>query len=293
MLGSFYALLAFFCMALFGILTKIALKEGSPLWVSFISYIAGAMLLLPYIARAEFGYLASNNYSFLFGRAFFGTLASFLYTLSIKSIPVVNGTLLFNTAPIFIPVLGTLFFQTKIAKSIWVAVSFGFLGVIVIIKPTAAIFTQTGDLMGIASGLSLAIAYLLMKRLVATDPVIRIIFYYLALGAVLQAPWLYLEETTPAFKSILYAISGGVALLTAQILLANAYRYALASEVGIYQYTSVIFVGLLSWLLWGIVPPTRDLIGIVLVIIAGVVIIRGGNQTQPSGNSHSKKTTSI
>ena len=177
--GSLYAVIAFFCMAVFGILTKMALQGGSVYWVSFIVYLTGTLSLVPFIVRkGGLNFLKSEHYYELIGRAIFGTIASFCYTISILYIPIVNGTLLFNTAPLFIPLLMTVFLKKKVEKSTWFAVLIGFVGIIIIIKPTEAIFTQTGNLVGLFSGFCLAIAYLLMKSLSGTDPNIRIIFYY-------------------------------------------------------------------------------------------------------------------
>lgn len=278
-IGSLYALVAFFCMALFGIATKIALEGGSAFWVSFIAYLAGSSTLLPYVLYKGLSYLKSDHYSFLLGRAIFGTIASFCYTISIHFIPIVNGTLLFNTAPLFIPLLSMFFLNTKISRNTWIAVVIGFIGIIVIIKPTLAIFTQSGNLIGVLSGICLAIAYLLMKILTSTDPGIRIIFYYLGIGTLMQIPLLFFSEL-PTKESCFYAAAAGLLLLSAQLALVTAYKYAQASQIGIYQYTSVAFVGLFNWMLWNSVPTWGDLLGIILVTIAGIIVIRSGNQAE-------------
>lgn len=274
--GSLLALIAFFFMALFGILTKLALESSSFFWASFVAYITATAVLLPYIAYMGPNYLQSDHYGLLIVRAIFGTAASFLYTVSIQFIPIVNGTLLFNTAPIFIPILSVIFLKSKISKSIWLAVALGFVGIVIIIHPTAALFTQTGNVVGLFSGIFLAIAYLSMKLLTNTDPGIRIIFYYLGIGALVQAPLLPFFDP-PDSIGFFYAAASGVCLLLAQICLVKGYRYASASEIGIYQYASVIFVGLLNWFVWGKVPPLWDGLGVALVAIAGILIIRKGN----------------
>ncbi len=271
--GSLLALAAFFFMALFGILAKSALESSSFIWASFIAYLTASLALTPYIVRQGLDYLKSEHYGLLLGRAIFGTLASFLYTVSIDYIPIVNSTLLFNTAPIFIPILSVIFLNMKISRTTWLAVVLGFIGIVIIIHPTAAIFTQTGNLLGLLSGIFLAIAYLLMKTLTNTDPGIRIIFYYLAVGTLIQAPFLPFFEI-PNLAGCVYALLSGLALLIAQMLLVTAYRFASASDIGIYQYASVVFVGIINWILWNNVPPAWDALGVALVALAGILIIR-------------------
>lgn len=275
--ASLLALTGFFFMAVFGILTKIALQDTSTIWVSFIAYLTGTFALLPYIFKKGFSYLKSDHYKLLFGRALIGTLASFLYSLSIHYIPIVNGTLLFNTAPIFIPILALLFLKVKVSNNVWLAVALGFLGITIIIKPTEAIFTESGNLIALLSGFCLAIAYLLMKLLTNTDPGVRIIFYYLGLGTLAQIPFLFFSPSWPSMDGILFALASGFSLCLAQISLVAAYKYANASEVGVYQYSTVAFVGVFDWLIWNVVPGWWDLIGILLVVMAGMIIIRSHN----------------
>lgn len=281
--GSLYGVAAFFCMAVFGIFTKIALQGGSAFWVSFIVYLTGTLLLLPFIVKRGIADLKSERYTFLIGRALFGTVASFCYTISMHYIPIVNGTLLFNTAPLFIPLLATLFLKDKIGRNTWIAVLIGFVGVIVIIKPTESIFTQPGNFIGLFAGMSLAVAYLLMKLLTATEPGVRIIFYYLGIGTLLQIPTLFFVDALPNMECIFFAILAGVLLLSAQMALVVGYRYAQASQIGIYQYSSVVFVGLIDWLIWGTLPTSGEILGAVLVAIAGIIVIRSGSKKNMEG----------
>lgn len=283
--GSLFGVAGFFCMAVFGIITKIALAGGSVYWVSFIAYLTGTLLLFPFIARGGLAALKSEHYGLLIGRALFGTVASFSYTLSMHYIPIVNGTLLFNTAPLFIPLLATIFLKDKVGRSTWLAVLLGFVGVMIIIKPTEAIFTQPGNFIAIFSGISLAVAYLLMKVLTNTDPGTRIIFYYLGIGTLMQIPMLFFSEV-PNHESVLYAILAGVFLLAAQMLLVHAYKYAQASQIGIYQYSSVVFVGLIDWLLWGTIPTAGEIIGAAIVALAGIIVIRSGHPMKTAIQKH-------
>lgn len=272
--ASLLALIAFFFQALFGIFTKVAIvKLESVIWVSFIAYFVSTFFLSLWILPKGISYLKSQQLPSLIGRATFGTISSFLYTISIHFIPLVNATLLFNAAPIFIPIFAILFWRAHIQTAVWLAVLMGFVGIIAIIKPTAAIFYDAGNLIGLTSGMTLAIAYLLMKSLTKTEPGLRIIYYYLGLGMLMQVPLLFFTTLTFSYEGLIYASISGLLLLSAQIALVNAYRFAEASQVGIYQYSTVVYVGLFEWLYWNNVPSTSEIIGFILVAFAGMIII--------------------
>jgi drug/metabolite transporter (DMT)-like permease len=274
--ATFFAITAFFCMAVLGILTKFSFEHGGPIWVSFITYVAASLLVTAFLLPQGITALKSQHYTLLIARAVTGTIASFLYMLSMRYISIVNSTLLFNTAPIFIPLLSMLFLKKSIKFKIWQAVILGFIGIIVIIKPNTNLFTDPGNLIGLASGIFLAIAYLIMKILTDTETGLRIIFFYFCIGMLIQIPLLYFPQELPALDSCLYAGCGGLMLFLAQLALVKAYTYAEASEVGVYQYSSVVFVALLNWLFWSNTPDLLDCIGFILVTVAGIIIIHDG-----------------
>jgi drug/metabolite transporter (DMT)-like permease len=90
----------------------------------------------------------------------------------------------------------------------------------------------------------------------------------------MQLPLLFFVNNFPSMPTLSYAISCGVFLMLAQLGLVKAYRYASASQVGVYQYSSIVFVALIEWLIWAKIPGSMDLVGFILVSIAGIVIIR-------------------
>lgn len=271
--GSLLAILAFFFMAVFGILTKTACEYGDPIWVSFITYCVAFLSTAILISPQGFATLRSQKYPYLIARGGIGTIASFLYMISMHYIPIVNSTLLFNTAPIFIPFISILFLKVVVPRNIWYAVLIGFIGIVIIIKPGPSILTDPGNLIGLASGISLAIAYLIMKFLTATETGLRILFYYFLIGVLIQIPLLAFAQTPVSYTLIGYASLCGIVLMLAQVGLVRAYIYATASEVGVYQYSSVVFVAIVEWLIWAKAPDLLDCAGFILVAIAGIFII--------------------
>lgn len=282
--GSLLVIIGFFFMAVFGIFTKIAYQNVSGIWVSYITYASATLFLLPVILEKGISSLKSDHYPYHFLRAAFGCSASFLYMLSMHYIPIVNGTLLFNTAPIFIPILAIFLMNEKISKCVWLAILLGFIGIIIIIKPNTEIFTQYGNLIGLASGVCLAVAYIMIKMLSATDPSLRIVFYYFFISLILQTPLLWIAGEFPPINEAIVAAFAGGALLMAQFFLVAGYRLAPVSKVGVFQYTTIVFVALLEWMIWGDMPPATDILGVFLVAIAGFFIIR--SRTDPSTTSH-------
>ncbi|CUI17774.1 putative EamA-like transporter family protein [Candidatus Protochlamydia naegleriophila] len=276
--GSSYALLAFFLMAIFGVLTKSASVEGSIYWVSLLTYATGLALMFPMVYKEGVEAFRTSHIGYHLGRVGFGLAASLLYTLSLREVPLVNATLLFNAAPLFIPILSLFMLKQKVSMFTWWAVLVGFIGIVIIIKPTASIVEHPGNVIGLASGISLAIAYVFIKMLSPTDSIERIVFYFFFFSTCIQLLFLpSFSDQPPSWHTIGFSLAAGIAFYYAQMSLAKAYEYATAPEVGTFQYSSVVFVGILDWMIWKQVPPISDLLGVLLVIVAGFLIMKNSN----------------
>jgi drug/metabolite transporter (DMT)-like permease len=93
---------------------------------------------------------------------------------------------------------------------------------------------------------------------------------------------LYWAGPFPDFNGVCFAIGGGISLALMQAFLANAFLHGETSKIGIFQYVSIVFVGIFDWIFWRVVPPAYTFLGVVLVVIAGIIIIRTNKLTIPS-----------
>jgi len=62
-----------------------------------------------------------------------------------------------------------------------------------------------------------------------------------------------------------------------QLLIILAYRYASATQLSPFNYTVVIFSGILGWVLFGSVPDALAVTGTVLICAGGILSIEAGH----------------
>jgi drug/metabolite transporter (DMT)-like permease len=67
-----------------------------------------------------------------------------------------------------------------------------------------------------------------------------------------------------------------------QFCVTAAYRYAPAREIGVYDYSQVLFSAILGVLVFGQVPDVLSLIGYVIIIGVGVVMFTMNRSQQPT-----------
>lgn len=272
--GSIYMIICFFFVALFGLFLKLAATaEGTTIWPTFLAYISAWVCMLVWTAKEGLSFLKPKRPFVIIWRALFGALATLLYVIALQRIPLVNATLLFNTTPLFIPLLALVFFRRRVPAIAWLSILVGFAGIIFIIRPREDIYSSIGDWIGLASGFSLAIAFIIVGILTRTEPLKRINFYFFLIGSLVFVPWLVFLPSLPSLPTFLWSLAAGGAFVLTQYFLVKAYSHAEPHEVGALQYSSVVFAGFFDWAIWHKVPTLFTFIGILLVIIGGALTI--------------------
>jgi len=73
-----------------------------------------------------------------------------------------------------------------------------------------------------------------------------------------------------SLSQLLLVLASSVCLLRFQFLLIRHYSYADSSSTGAFQYSSVIFAGLIGWVWFHQVPNLGVVVGTALICLGGV-----------------------
>lgn len=205
-------------------------------------------------------------------RGLFGLAAMYLFFFAIGRIRLADAVLLNYTLPLFMPAIERAWLREPIPRRLWPPLAVGFVGIAVILRPSSAFHPVA--LCALASALLAAVAQVGIRRLTATEPVTRIVFYFALIATVVSAlplPWTWQQPTPGAWIAL---IASGLLATAGQLLLTRAYAAAPAAQVGPFLYTGVVFSGLFDWLLWRVLPDAAFALGALLVVAAAVLTLR-------------------
>ncbi|MBZ0203792.1 MAG: DMT family transporter [Ignavibacteria bacterium] len=271
--GVISALTGLFFLSLIAVCVKLAGKTGAHLgWIVFMQYTAAFALALIISAKEKFRNVHSGILKMEIVRGAAGVTSFFCFAIAMAEIPMVDASLLQNTAPIFIPIIGMIWLKDAVDRRIWLGVLIGFIGIVLIIKPDGSLF-KPGDLIGLASGISLALGYVAMRVITKSDGFKTIIFYFALTAFVISLPVGIIFWSNPPIEGWLYSLASGVLLVSYLFMQQYSYKHAEPAKLSPFNYFVVIFVGLLDWWLFGHVPDLLTLIGIVTVSIGGIIAI--------------------
>jgi drug/metabolite transporter (DMT)-like permease len=229
------------------------------------------------------------------------------YYLAFPALPLAEAIVLFFTAPFLVTFLASPILGERIQLKAIVALIVGFTGVLVIMKPGFGFF-EPAALLSLLSAMTYALAMLFARKLGVSEPASVMAFYQNAvylLGAGLMAiifhgigptsaehpsivflvrPWLW-----PDALSFIMMAACGVIAAVAMSLLTHAYRTANASLVTVFEYTGMIWGPLWGFLFFAETPPLSTLIGMLLIMAAGLIVLLQPPQARsvqpaPAGN---------
>lgn len=251
-----------------------------------------AVPLLWALLLAEGGSLRTPHTGFLLVRGLLNLTSYTGYYLALAALPMASCVALFFTAPLFIAGLSVAFLKERVDLSRWLAVIAGFLGVFIVMQPGSDVF-DWASLLPVGAAFTYSVAQVIARRVGDSAGAAAMSFYsnglFLA-GALLMAAlfgfdgdheaahrslgFLLRDWALPRTDDLLLLVGCGVVAATAQPMLAQAYRIAPANIVAPFEYTAIIWAVLYGWLVWGQLPNGLAWAGIVLIIGAGLVVMR-------------------
>ncbi|MDZ7782246.1 MAG: DMT family transporter [Halioglobus sp.] len=253
--------------------TKFASAHASTAAIVTVQYLVCTVLCLPRILRAGLHNLRSAHPYLHLLRGAAGVLGFYLFYAALHAIPLVDAMLLRQSAPLLVPVVMWLWLGERVPAVAWLPLALGFCGIAIILRPGPA-GLSLWHVTGLASALALAISMVATRKLAATEPTSRILFYYVTLSLACVAPfgvWDFHAIALPAaWAAMLYV---GVAIYWTLELYTRAYGMAPTALIAPITYFSVVLAGFWGWLFWQQVPDAWSLSGSALVIGGGLLTI--------------------
>lgn len=220
------------------------------------------------------------------GRSLFqaGALLIYFGCIAIMPIGVVIAGLF--TAPLFVLIISVIFQGKSVGPMRWLAVGIGFLGALLVIRPDPSALDPISFL-PIFAGLLYAIGAIATRAwcegehtltLTAWFFVMLLIFGGIGIlvlpgGGALGAEGFPLRGWMPVTGIMLgwYAVLAVGALIGIGFVF-RGYQVGEASSVAIFEYSLLIFASFWAWTLWAETVPLLGLIGMGLIVGAGVII---------------------
>jgi len=269
---SLWMIAASFFFACMGVCVKFAAQIFSaPELVFYRSVISLLMMII--IVRMRGIPVTTPHWRFQLWRSVSGFASLLLYYYAIFMLPLATAVTLAYTSPLFLAVYLSWFGKVRLNGAMLGALALGFVGVVLLLRPTFHADQLLGGLIGLGSGILAGLAYYNVKELGERgENEERTVFYFTLFSTIASGVWMAISE----FHHV--DLHGGLLLLgvgtfgtVAQLTMTRAYKRGNTLMSASLAYSTVIFASLFGMLFWQETLSLGAWSAIALIVVSGLV----------------------
>lgn len=269
--GILYILSACFCYSLVALLVAL-LQARIPLpQMLVIQNIFSLFFILPSFRNQS---LASKFWKITLLRGVIGFAGIFAFYSSLKYLDFGDAVVLSYASNLLIPVLSCLFLGEASSKKIWWPIGLGFVGVVILLRPSWSMIHPGSIFALISAGTSAASMTIVRYLNVKGESQTRIIFYLFFTSAILALP-LALYKWTPiqALDWVLLFFIGAT-LGANQLFLTKGLKKCPTPILVPFSYSTILYGALFDWIIWKKGLEQNFILGATLIMAGGILVYR-------------------
>jgi drug/metabolite transporter (DMT)-like permease len=240
-------------------------------WARYaVSLVFAVVLLLPWRRPADY---VSRRPVLQTVRALFLLLSTVFNFFAIQHLQLAETVSISFAMPLIVTALAGPVLGEHVGPRRWSAVVIGFLGVLIVVRPTPAAF-QPAALLSAAAAFCYAGYGLATRKLSSTDSVGGMLIYGSLVATVLLTPALPAVATPPpdwivAAALVLTGLMGGLG----HWCLIHAHRLTPAPVLAPFNYTQIVWMVAAGYVVFGDIPTPSTLAGALIIVGSGLYVL--------------------
>lgn len=284
-LGAAWMLVAAFFFALMGFLVKLEGANYSSTELMFYRSITGFLLIFV-ITLIRQGGLITQHWRLHIQRSVCGIISLWLYFYGITHLPLATAVTLNYTSPLFLALIMVGVLKEKARSSLIAALSLGFVGVALVLKPHLGPDQWVAGLAGLLSGFFAGMVFLNVRAMgEVNEPEWRIVLYFTFLSSLVSgliltlasysddlgilSDWLPDVPHKLMWNQMPLLLAIGFSALLGQLCMTRAYKTGAVWLTSNFAYFTIVFSSLFGVLFHSEWLSPMAWSGIVVIISAG------------------------
>ncbi len=281
--GYFLAILAGLFFTFLNVAVKELVLEMPPLFVAWGRWIAGIVLIVPFMLwRAGLAGMGTHDLKLHSFRGMFHVAGYGLWYEAVVWLPLATVAALGFTGPIFVTIGAVLFLRETVQWRRWLAVAVGFAGMVVIVRP-GLVELNPGMLMMMAAVPLIAGSNLVAKVVAGRDKPIVVVLWQSIIGALFFTPvgiWFW---QTPTLPQLALFLATGLFGTIGYFFVTWAYRLLDISALQPITFLAIVWAALMDVAVWGKTSDLWTFVGAAIIVAATSYIAHrearsGGNK---------------
>jgi drug/metabolite transporter (DMT)-like permease len=271
--GIIFGILAYFCFSILDATQKTLILYHSVFQLLLVKYFFVLFLsLIESKRKNNINFYKSKSIKLQIFRSLLSVIESGCFVLSFKYLSLADAHSVGSLAPVIVVALSAIFLKEKVSTKIWIAIFIGFIGVLIILRPTSSIFDPKA-LLPLLAAFILGLYQVVTKKVSEHDTTETSLFYTSIIGIFIMS-LLASNFWNPVSSSsyILFFIIGiffslGVYL---QII---ALSMARASIIQPFHYTLIFWAIILGYIFYNDIPDLFTIVGAVIITLSGIFVL--------------------
>ena len=272
-IGIIFGILAYFSFSILDATQKTLILYHSVFQLMLVKYFFVLFLSLVESKRKNnINFYKSKSIKLQIFRSLLSVIESGCFVLSFKYLSLADAHSVGSLAPVIVVALSAIFLKEKVSTKTWIAIFVGFVGVLIILRPTSSIFDPKA-LLPLLAAFVLGLYQVVTKKVSEHDSTETSLFYTSIIG-IFTMSLLASNFWSPISSSsyILFLIVGiffslGIYL---QII---ALSMTSASIIQPFHYTLIFWAIIFGYIFYNDIPDLFTIVGAVIITLSGIFVL--------------------
>ena len=275
-IGIIFGIFAYLSFSILDAIQKTLILHNSVFQLLLVKYIFVLFLAL-FESKRKNNHLfyRSKNIKLQIFRSVLSVIESGCFVLSFKYLSLANAHSVGSLAPVIVVALSAIILKEKVSPKTWIAIFIGFIGVLIILRPTSSIFDPKA-LLPLITAFVLGFYQIITKKVSQYDKNETSLFYTSIIGIITMSLlasnfWLPIDKS-----SYLMFLGIGIFFSLGLYFQIIALSKARASIIQPFHYTLIFWAIIFGYIFYNDIPDMFTIIGAVIITCSGIFVL---NQT--------------
>mgnify|MGYP001208648397 CR=1 FL=1 len=276
-IGILFAILAYLSFSILDTIQKTIVIYHSIFQILFLKYFFTLFLSVfeSYRKKNKFFY-KTKTFKLQIVRSLLSIIESGCFALSFRYLTLADAHSIGSLTPVIIVALSAFILREHVNLKTWIAIFFGFIGVIIIMRPGLSIFDPM-SLIPLTAAFFLSFYQIFTRKVSEFDPTETSLFYTSIVG-IISMTFLMPFFWYP-MESFSYLLFFGMGIFFSlgiyfQII---ALSFTKASNVQPFHYTLILWAIILGYFFYSDLPDSFTIFGSIIITLSGIYVLKTRN----------------
>ena len=266
-------MLASVCMVGFAAIGKHLAADLPVTVITFFRSLLGIFILAPWFFRVGLAGLATKHAGLLVARGINTLLGLYCVFAAVALLPLADVIAIMYSKPIFASIAAVLILREVMYGARWRGVLFGFIGMLLIIRPGFTDWNM-GVLYALGAMAAGAFTVISVKFLTRTEPPDRIVAYTVMVMIAGSAVPAAIYWVTPTWEQLLWLAALGALATMFQRCIARALAAADATVMLPFEFMRLLAAAVIGYLVFGDIADGWTWAGGIIIFAAALYVVR-------------------